>query len=73
MVGLTFPSRLDWDSYIISIAKTTFKKTGTLICSMKFLSPEVTLYLYNYHTAIHGVLLPCLGWYSLLLLIGIVR
>ena len=45
MLGLTFSSRLDQSSYIISIAKTTSKKIGTLICSMKFLSPEGALYL----------------------------
>ena len=45
MLGLTFSSKLDWDSYIISIAKTASKKIGALIRSMKFLSPEVALYL----------------------------
>ena len=44
---MTFSSKLDWGSYIISIAKTAFKKIGTLIRSMKFLSPEVSLYLYK--------------------------
>ena len=43
MLGLTFSSKLDWGSYIISIAKTASKKIGVLICSMKFLSPEVAL------------------------------
>ena len=47
MLGLTFSSKLDWGSYIISIAKTASKKFGTLIRSMKFLSPEVALYLYK--------------------------
>ena len=47
MLGLTFPSKLGWGSYIISIAKTASKKFGALICSMKFLSPEVGLYLYK--------------------------
>ena len=47
MVGLTFSSKLDWGSYIISIAKTASKKIGTLICSRKFLSREVALYLYE--------------------------
>ena len=47
MVGLTFSSKLDWDSYIVSIAKTASKKIGALIRSMKFLSPEVALYLYK--------------------------
>ena len=47
MLGLTFSSKLDWGSYIISIAKTGSKKIGPLIRSMKFLSPEVALYLYK--------------------------
>ena len=46
MPGLTFSSKLDWASYIVSIAKTACKRIGALICSMKFLSPEVALYLY---------------------------
>ena len=48
MPGLTFSSKLDWSSNIISIAKTVFNKIGVLIRSMKLLSPEVTLYLYKY-------------------------
>ena len=47
MLGLTFCSKLDWGSYIISIAKTASKKIGALLRSMKFLSPEVALYLYK--------------------------
>ena len=47
MLGLTFCSKLDWASYIVSIAKTTSMKIGALICSMRFLSPEVALYLYK--------------------------
>ena len=45
MLGLTFCSKLDWGSYIISIAKTASKKIGVLIRSMQFLSPEVAVYL----------------------------
>ena len=45
MLWLTFSSKLDWSSYIISIAKTTSKKVGALIRSMEFLSSEVPLYL----------------------------
>ena len=45
MLGLTFSSKLDWGSYIVSLAKTASKKIGALIRSMKFLSPEVALYL----------------------------
>ena len=47
MLGLTFSSKLDWGSYIVSIAKTASKKIGALIRSMEFLSPEVALYLYK--------------------------
>ena len=47
MLGLTFSSKLDWGSYIISNAKTAYKKIGALIRSMKFLSPEISLYLYK--------------------------
>ena len=43
MMGLTFSFKLDWCSYIISIAKTASKKIGGLISSMKFLSHEVAL------------------------------
>ena len=44
---LTFSSELDWGSYFISITKTASKKIEVLICSVKFLSPEVALYLYK--------------------------
>ena len=47
MLGLALSAKLDWGSYIISIAKTVSKKIGALIRSMKFLSPEVALYLYK--------------------------
>ena len=56
MLGLPFSSKLDWGSYIISITKTASKKTGALIRSMKFLSPEVDLYLYK--STIH----PCMEY-----------
>ena len=42
---------MDWDSYIISTDKTASKVIEALICSIKkFLSPEVTLHLYNKST-----------------------
>ena len=47
ILGLTFSSKLDLGSYIVSIAKTASKKIGALIHSIKFLSPEVALYLYK--------------------------
>ena len=56
MLGLTFSSNLDWGSYIISIAKTASKNIGALIRSMKFLSPEVALYLYK------STICPCMEY-----------
>ena len=52
MLWLTFSSKLDWGSYIISIAKPASKKIGALICSMKFYS----LYLYI------STILPCMEY-----------
>ena len=56
MLGLT-SSKLDWGSYIISIAKTASKKIGALIRSMKFFSPEVALYLYK------STIRPCMEYF----------
>ena len=56
MLGLTFSSKLDWGSYIIS--KTASKKTGALICSMKLISPMVALYLYK------STICPCMEYCS---------
>ena len=39
--------KLDCGSYIFSIAKIASQKIGVLVRSMKFLSPEVVLYLYK--------------------------
>ena len=47
MLGLTFSSKLDWGSYMILFAKTAPKKIRAFIRSMKFLFPEVTLYLHK--------------------------
>ena len=57
MLELTFSSKLDWGSYIISIAKTASKKIEVLIRSMKFFSPEVALYLYK------STICPCMEYY----------
>ena len=46
MLGLTLSSKLDWGSYIISIAKTASKKIGALIRSMRFPTPRGALYLF---------------------------
>ena len=59
MLRLTFSSKLDWGSYIISIAKTASKKTGALIRSMKFLSLEVARSLnLSYGHARNAVVMP---------------
>ena len=53
MLGLTFSSKLDWSSYIISIAKTVSRKIGALIRSIKFLSPRllwISINLLHSHT-----------------------
>ena len=42
---LSIDSKLESGSYIISIAKTASEKIWGLICSVKFISPEVALYL----------------------------
>ena len=57
MLELTSSSKLDWASYIISIAKTASKKIGALIRSVKFLSPEVALYLYK------STIRPCMEYF----------
>ena len=57
MLWFTFSSQLSWGSYIISIAKTASKKIGVLICSMKFLSPEVALYLCK------STIYPCMEYF----------
>ena len=61
MLALTFSSKLNRGSYIISIAKTASKKIGVLIRSMKFLSPEVGLCL-NKSTIRSCMEYCCLVW-----------
>ena len=56
MLVLTFSSKLDWGSCIISIVKTASMKSGALICFMKLLSPEVGLCLYK------STIMPCMEY-----------
>ena len=56
MLGLTLCSKLDWGSYIISIAKTASEKIGALIRTLKFLSPDVALCLYK------STICPCMEY-----------
>ena len=54
-----FSSKLDWGSYSTSFGKTASKKIGgALIRSMKFLSPEFSLYLYK------STIRPCMKYCS---------
>ena len=57
LLGLTFSSKLDWYSYIISITKTASNKIGALIRSITFPSPEVALYPYK------SITRPCMEYF----------
>ena len=58
MLGLTFFSKLDWGSYIISIAKIiSLAKNWSLNSSVKFLSPKAALYLYKF------TIRPCMEYF----------
>ena len=46
VLGLSFSSKLDSNSYVVCTAKTASKKIVALIRFIEFLSPEVALYLY---------------------------
>ena len=59
MLGLSFSSKLVWSSYITCIVKTASEKIKALIPSMKFLSPEVALYLYK------SITRPCMEYYCM--------
>ena len=47
MPVIAISSKSGWGSYIVSIAKTASKKSVALIRFIKFVSPEVDLYLYK--------------------------
>ena len=69
MLGLTFSSKLNWGSFVISITKTASQKIGAFIRSIKLLSPEVALYPYK--STVRRCMEYCyqrLGWCSWLLL-----
>ena len=56
MLVMTFFSKLDLGSYIISIAKNASKKIVALIRSMKLLSTGIALYLYK------STICPCMEY-----------
>ena len=47
LLELSFCPKLDWGSYVISVAKTASKKIGALIRSTTFFPPDVALYFYK--------------------------
>ena len=48
ILGVTFSSKLDWGTYIISIAKTASKKIGAFSMNFNKVSfSEVAVYLYK--------------------------
>ena len=55
--GCLFLLNLAWGSYIVLTTKTAFKKIEILICSVKFISPEVAVYLCK------SIIWPCLEYY----------
>ena len=59
MLELTFSSKFDWGSYIISIDKTASKKIGALICSMKLLCISINLpYAHVWNIVVTSELVP---------------
>ena len=57
MLGLSFSSKFDWGFTLSPLLKLSPKKIGVLIRSMKFLPPEVALYLYK------STKWPCMKYY----------
>ena len=56
MLGFSFSSKLDWSSYNIFNAKTAFRKIGAMFRSMKYLYPEVAVFLYK------STMWPCMDY-----------
>ena len=66
MLGLWFSSKLNWGSYIVSIAKNAYKKSFFLL-RLFFISTNL-LYDLAYHATVvmHGLVLPVATWTYLL-------
>ena len=60
MLWLFVSSKLDWGSYIFSIAKTTSKKIGACIRSMKLFYSEVSLYSLPHSNAWNTIIMSAL-------------
>ena len=46
------------------LVKPSITTKADIIWALKYVSSGCSVSLYIYHTAMHGVLLPCLGWCS---------
>ena len=57
MLQLSSSPKVELGSYIISFAKTAYKKFRALICSMKYLSPEVVSMILAYSLAWNTVVI----------------
>ena len=68
ILQLLFSSESESGSYTLSIAKTALKKIRVLSCRMKFLSFEVSLFLFSlfsdleWNTIMFGLVLPITNW-----------
>ena len=62
IVGLTFSSKLDWGSYIVSIAKAASKKIVALICSYASLYLINLPYGHVWNTVISGLAILVAIW-----------
>ena len=58
LLGITFTPKLDWKSYVQSIAKQASQRVGSLFRSQRYLTKDALLYLYK--TSIR----PCMEYCS---------
>ena len=63
MLGLTFSSKLDWHSYIISIARSTSNKIKALIHSIVSFSCGCSISLKIYQTTMPELVLLVATWH----------
>ena len=67
---LSFSFKLDWGSYIISMAKTVSKKIGALIRSVKFLLRLLCISMNLQYSLVWNIVMSGLGAPSLLPLLN---
>ena len=62
MLGLTFSSKLEWDTYIISIAKTAFEKTEVFFSEVVLYLCKSTIWPYMEYCCMSGLVLLFATW-----------